>query len=267
MSDANLTPPPPPPVPDAPDVNAPVMSTPQTLANIFFEPGTTFEALRARPRFLAALLITLIAFMSFYLAYIQRIGYDKIVESEVAVAMKKNPDATEEQREQGLRIQKMPAVKQIRLWSPLLVLAVIFAAGAALYMLGANVMGGRLSYKQALSVWVYSALPPLVLMTVLNFVLLFLNPPEDETAIAQGVGRGLVRANPGVLVDSTAQPVLSTALGALDVFAFFGLFLAALGLRKVGRLKSGSAWAVVLTLWGIGVVLRLIAAFAFGSAS
>jgi Yip1 domain len=264
MSDANLTPPQPPPVSDA---NAPVMSTPETLANIYFEPGATFEALRSRPRFLAAGLIAILAFMAFYLAYIQRIGYDKIVESEVAVAMKKNPDATEQQREQGLRVQKMPAVKQIRLWSPMLVLVIIFAAGAALYMLGANVMGGRMSYKQALSVWVYSTMPPLVLVTVLNFLLLFLNPPDDEAAIAQGVGRGLVRANPGVFVDSTANPVLSTALGALDVFAFFGLFLAALGLRKVGRLKSGSAWTVALTLWGVGVLLRLIAAYAFGSAS
>jgi hypothetical protein len=266
MSDANLTPPPPPPVTDE-DPNAPVMSTPGTLANIFFEPGSTFSALRARPRFLAAGLITLLAFMAFYLAYIQRIGYDRIIESEVSIAMKKNPNATEEQREQGLRVQRMPAVKQIRLWSPLLVLVILFAAGAALYMLGTNVMGGRISYKQALSVWVYSSMPPLVLMTVLNFVLLFLNPPEDETAIAQGLGRGLVRANPGVFVDPAAHPVLSTALGALDVFAFFGLFLAALGLRKVGRLKSGSAWTVVLALWGIGVLLRLIAAFAFGSAS
>ncbi len=249
------------------EADGPVMSTPETLSGIFFEPGRTFEALRARPRFLVAGLVALLAFMAFYVAYIQRIGYERIIDSEISVAKKSNSSMTDEQAEAGARIQKGPIVKTIRTWSPIIVFAIFFAAGAGLYLLGTNLMGGRISYKQSLAVWVYSAMPPLLIMTILNFVLLFVSPPDEAADIAQGAGRGLVRASPGALVDGSAHPVLATALGSLDLIAIYGLFLAALGLRKVGKLSKGNAWTVVLTLWAIGVAARLASAIFFGRAS
>jgi hypothetical protein len=242
------------------------MSTPETLTGIFFEPGRTFEALRARPRFLVVALISLVAFMGTYIFYIERVGYENIIDAEISIARKTNSNATEEQLQQGATIQKGAIVKAIRMWSPILVFAIIFAAGAALYLLGANLMGGQMSYKRALAVWGYSSMPPLLITAVLTIVLLFVKPPESDTEIAQGLGRGLVHANPGALVDSTAHPVMAAALGSLDLISFFGLFLAAVGLRKVGRLSSGSAWTIVLVLWGIGVLVRLGLALAFGRA-
>jgi hypothetical protein len=249
------------------EADGPVMSTPETLSGIFFEPGRTFEALRARPRFLVAGLIALVAFMTFYVTYMQRIGYDQIVDSEIAVARKSNSSMTDEQAAAGAQIQKGAIVKQIRTWSPILGFAIVFAAGAGLYLLGTNLMGGRISYKQALAVWVYSSMPPLLVMTILNFVLLFVSPPDEAADIAQGAGRGLVRASPGALVDGSAHHVLATALGSLDLLALYGLFLAALGLRKVGKLSKGSAWTVVLILWGIGVAARIVTAVFFGRVS
>jgi hypothetical protein len=242
------------------------MSTPETLTGIFFEPGRTFEALRERPRFLVAALIGIVTFMAFYVVYIERVGYDNLIDAEVSVARKTRPNVTEEQLQQGAEIQKKPLVKMIRMWSPIIVFLVIYAAGAAIYLLGANLMGGSMSYKKALAVWAYSSLPPLLIVMVLNLVLLFVSPPDDDASIAQGLGRGLVRANPAAFVDATAHPVLAAALGSFDLIAFFGLFLAALGLRKVGRMSSGNAWAVVIVLWGLGVLARVVIALAFGRA-
>jgi Yip1 domain len=245
---------------------APVMSTPQTLSGIFFEPSATFDSLRVRPRFLVAGLVAILIFMASYLTYVQRIGYNEIIDAEISEARKANTDMTDEQAAQGAAIQKGPIVKTIRMASPLIGFAIVFAAGAGIYLLGVSLMGGTISYKQALSVWVYSSLPPLILMVVLNLLLMFLNPPEGASEIVQGAQRGLVHANAGALVDGSAHPVLATALGSLDILSFYGLFLAALGLRKLGRLKSGSAWTVVLLLWGVGVVVRLGLAVAFGRA-
>jgi hypothetical protein len=242
------------------------MSTPETLANIFFDPGTTFEALRARPRFLVAALMVIASFMAFYLVYMQRVGYDAIVDAEVAVMRKANPNVTEEQAAQGARIQKSTLIKTIRMFGPIIGIAVVLAAGGGLYLLGVVLMGGTMSYRQALAVWTYSSFPPPIIMAVLNFVLLFLSPPEDAAGIAQGAQRGLAHANLGAFVDGNAHPVLATGLGALDILSFYGIFLAALGLRKVSRLNSGSAWAVVLVLWGIGVLGRLGVAAATGRA-
>ena len=98
-------------------------------------------------------------------------------------------------------------------------------------------------------------MPPLVVSMILNIVLLFLKSP-DGFDIVRASRRGLVQANLGILADLKASPVLGTFLSSIDVFAFFGLFLAALGLRIVGKMSSGSAWGIVLTIWIIGVIVR-----------
>ncbi|MCA1593473.1 MAG: YIP1 family protein [Acidobacteria bacterium] len=242
------------------DSGAATMSTPETLSGIFFEPERTFEALRARPRFLVAALVCFVVFMAFYLFYLQRVGYENIVNAEIEVRSQKS-DVTEEQKQQGREIQMKPFVKAIRYASPPIGFVIVFAAGAAIYLLGVIMMGKSMSYKQALAVWVYSTLPPLVLAMIANIVLLLIRPPDpgDYDAVAGGL-RGLVHANPGAFMSSAASPVLVTVLSALDLFAFYGLYLAALGLRKVAGLSAGSAWAIALTIWALGVVVRIIVA-------
>lgn len=250
----------------AAESDAPTMSTPETLTNIFFEPGRTFEALRARPRFLVAMLVAIAAFMAFYVTYMQRVGYNEVIDSEIEVARKADPNVNEEALAANARIQKGAVVKQIRMWTPAIFIPIVFAAGAGLYLLGASLMGGSMSYKQALAVWVYSSLPQMILMTVLNFLLLFLKPPDGAEEIVHGMQRGLVRANAGALVDGNAQPLLATALNSLDLLVFYGLFLAAIGLQKVARLKPATAWTVVLALWGIKVVGTLVVSVFTGRA-
>jgi hypothetical protein len=231
------------------------MSTPQTLTGIFFEPGRTFDALRSRPRFLAAGLICMIAFMAFYLTYLQRVGYENQVNAEVEVAAQKN-DMPPEQKAAARDIQLKPFVKVIRYLSPPVGFVIIFAFGALIYFLGAMMMGKRISYKQALSVSAYASLPPLVLSMLLNIVILFIRPPTEDAELARGLG-GLVHANLGILSDPTANPVMTTALASIDLFALYGLFLAALGLRKIARMSAGAAWTVVLVIWLIGVLLKV----------
>ncbi|MFL6229687.1 MAG: YIP1 family protein [Pyrinomonadaceae bacterium] len=233
------------------------MSTPQTLSGIFFEPGRTFEALRSRPRFLAAAVLGLVLFMSFYLLYMTRVGYENVVNAGIEMQAQR-ADMSDEDKAKGRDIQLKPVVKAIRYGSPVLVFAIITAAGGAIYMLGVMAMGKKVSYKQALAVWSYSSFPPLLIAMLANIIILFLRPPDpsDYTAVARGLG-GLVHANPGAFMASTANPILVTALGAFDLFAFYGLFLAALGLRKVGRLSAGAAWGIVIALWLVGLIVRL----------
>ena len=231
------------------------MSTPETLTGIFFEPGRTFEALRARPRFLVAGLICMMAFMAFYLTYLQRVGYENQVNAEVEVAAQKN-DMTPEQKAAARDIQLKPLVKAIRYLSPPVGFVIIFAFGALIYFLGAMMMGKRISYKQALSVSAYASLPPLLLVMLLNIVLLFIRPPTEDAELARGLN-GLVHANLGMISDPVAHPAVTTALASVDLFALYGLVLAALGLRKVARLSAGAAWTVVLAIWLLGVLLKI----------
>jgi hypothetical protein len=242
--------------------DGPRMTTAQTLTGIFLEPGRTFESLRARPRFLAAALITAVLTCLFTTVFFQRAGYENVMRA----AIENSPRADQmspEQKDAALKIYMNPVVKAINYVSPLIAITIIYAAGAALYLLGVMLMGRSMSYAQALSVWTYSSFAPTLLTILVSLILIFLKS-QDELETMQP-GRSLARANLGILVDPKASPVLAAALGSFDIFIFFGLFLAALGLRKVARLSSGAAWAIVIGLWFIGLVLKVALAAATGT--
>jgi hypothetical protein len=256
MSDANSDfQAPPPPYTPAPVPAGPTMSTGETLTGIFFEPGRVFESLRERPRFLVATLISLIFILAFTLAFMQRVGYERIVREEVEHGLRADQQS-DEQKEAAIRIQTGPIVKVIRIVVTPIIVLIVFLIGAALYLLGSMLMGKPVSYKQGLAIWAYSSLPPTVLAMTLNVILLFLKSPDDYD-IVSAERRGLVKANLSFLADAKTAPMLYTLLGSLDVFALYGLFLAALGLRKVGKMSSGSAWGIVLAIYIFAVVLRL----------
>ena len=248
----NVAPPPPPPAPRRDD--GPQMSTPETLSGIFFEPGRTFEALRARPRFLVAAIIMVVILLAWNAAFFSKVDYAEMVRSTI----ENSPQAeqlTPEQREQQIAIQSSPIVKWIAIASPVLAIPVFLAIGGALYLLGSLAMGKGVSYKQAISVWTYSSLPPMLLVMLANIVMVLVRPPAIEDAAV--ASRGMVRVNPGVAIDKMAHPVLATALGSVDLFAIYGLVLAAIGLRKVARMSSGAAWTVALGLYLLGLLFKL----------
>jgi hypothetical protein len=266
MSDPNseFQAPPPPPLPAAETPSGPVMSTGQTLTGIFFEPGRVFESLRDRPRFLAAGIVIIVAVLAFNILFFQRVGFERLV-TEAIESSPRAEQMTPEQKEQAIRIQTSPVVKAIYYVLPILIIAIILAAGGGLYLLGSTLMGKKVSYKQAVAVWAYSSMPPLVIAMALNIVLLFIKSPDDYD-IVHAQRRGLVQVNLGLLVNPKTSPALATLLSSFDLFAFYGLFLAALGLKKVGKMSSSTAWTIVLTIWVIGTIVRVAFAAIFGSA-
>ena len=256
-----MTPPPSyaPPTTSGPD--APEMSTPETLANIFFEPGRTFEALRARPRFLVATLLTATMFLLFTFLLFQKINYNDMVRAAIE-SSPQTAQLTDEQKEQAIAMQTKPVFKALAYVGPLVGIFLVLAVGAGIYLLGTMAMGKQMTYKQALAVWAYSSFPTTVLLMLANIILLFVNPPDiSEAATAT---RGLVHANLSVLVNRTERPVLATLLGTFDLFKIYGLFLAAIGLRKVARLSAGAAWTVVIIISLIGVLVAIVFATVSG---
>ncbi|HEX8459640.1 MAG TPA: YIP1 family protein [Pyrinomonadaceae bacterium] len=238
------------------------MSTPQTLSNIFFEPGRTFDALRERPRFLVATLITVLMVVAFTFIMYQRVSYEAMVREAIDTNAR-TADMPPEQKEQIIEMQTKPLFKAIGFVAPLIFIFVFLAAGAGIYLLGAMLMGKGMNYWQALSVWAYSSFPPTVLLMLANIVMLLVAPPDPAEA-AKNRG-GLIHANLSLLVSGTEHPVLATLLGSFDVFIFFGLFLAATGLHKVARLSKGVAWGIVIAIWVLGVILKLAFATFSGS--
>jgi len=59
------------------------MSTAETLGNIFFDPGATFESLRKKPRFLVVALITVAMFVGFTALLFQKVNFEEFMRQQI----------------------------------------------------------------------------------------------------------------------------------------------------------------------------------------
>lgn len=257
-----------PPIPEqiqADEKEEPEMSELATLGNIFIEPGRTFEDLRKKPRFIIAFVILALLTTAFVVAFQTKVGEDQMrrfirTQQEQSAQMQA---ASEEQKQQAVEVGM--TVQKVVMYAFPVFMAVGFLIGGLLYWLGMKAMGGTAKFTHGLSVFVYSSLPPSVVSSVANFIILFMKPAEEiDIATSQ---RGLVNANPTLFFGGKETPVLTTIISSLDVFVIWGLILAAIGLRKVSGISKGSAWAIALILFLIGLTFRVISAFINGMPS
>jgi hypothetical protein len=243
----------------------PQMSELGTVTSIFFEPGRVFEDLRRKPRFIVgsiivALFVSAYAFGLYYKvgeAGMRRFMVEQVDRSPQASSMSK------EQKDAAVDLQ-MTIQNGVRYAIPVFVI-ISLLIGGLLYFLGTKAFGGDGGFLHSLSVWVYSSIPPTVLGTILSFVVMGLKS-ADEIDIGSSQ-RGLVNANPSLLMDGKANPVIATLLATLDLFMIWGWILAAIGLRITNRLTSGSAWAIVIILAVIGVLFRVVQSIFSGNPS
>lgn len=254
---------PPPPIDNTPVQEAPQMSEAATLGNIFVSPGAVFDDLRRKPRFILAILAIVIAATAYQFLFVQKMGEERM-KSFALEQMDKNPQVqsmSPEQKETALASgTKITSV--VRYLIPVFVL-IFFAVGGLLYWLAGKAMGGSGNYWHALAVWVYSSLPPALVATFANLLILFLKSPDDiDIATSQ---RGLVHANPSFFIDGKAYPVLATLLGTIDFFQIWGWILAAIGLQRVLKLSKVSAWSVVLIFALVTLAFRVIVALFSGN--
>lgn len=231
------------------------MSEVGTLGSIFFEPGATFEDLRRKPRFLLASLIIILLFTAFSVLFIQKIGYEEIIKDRLSKSSRYQ-NASGEQKDVMLKQQTNPIVKGISYAAPPIVLLITFLIGGLIYWLGANAMGGNATFLRGVSVWVYSSFPPTVVSMLANILILFLKSADDMDIAASQ--QGLVRANLSFLVDNK---VLGAILGTFDLFFIWGWILAAIGLRIIGKISTGAAWAIVLFVALLNIAARVVGAY------
>ena len=247
------------------------MSVLQTLLSIFIAPARAFASFRdagaftpAAVRFLVAAPIIIAAVVAYNVIYPARIGSGNIARA----AMEASPrmaNLPPEMKERTLQIAQNPTfhvITAVMTFGRLvLILLASLPLGALIYWLGALAFKAPLKYMQALLVWTYATLPPTVLWFIANVVTLFVSPPTTNVGIATG-GAGVFPSSVGSLltiftVTTLPLPVYVVALSAFDLFEFYGLTLAIVGLRKAGRLPWLGALTTVALVWIVGIVWRV----------
>lgn len=233
------------------------MSEVGTLGSIFFEPGRTFDDLRRKPRFILAALIPVILLTLFMGAFTARIGYERLVRERLEASSWYQGQPAEVQK-QMLEQQSSPITQYVSMAVAPIAVLISFFIGGLLYWGGVNAMGGSMSYLRGVAVWVYSGFPPFVVSMLANLLILFLKSPDDIDTVASQ--QGLIHANPSLFIDTKAMPVLGAVLGTFDLFYIWGWVLAAIGLRIVGKISTGAAWAIVLIVALLNVASRVVGA-------
>jgi hypothetical protein len=254
---------PPPPPEQIPPADQPQMSEAATLLNVFIEPSNTFEDLKRKPRFIIASLIIAALITAFGFGLYYKVGDDGM-RRFIDEQFDKNPQTqslSKDDRASAMQLQ-LTMMTVARFAMPILVL-ISLAIGGLLYWAAAKAFGGEGGFLHGLSVWVYSSLPPVVVTMLASFVVLALKSVDDiDIAASQ---RGVLQANPSLLIDGKSMPVVATLLATLDVFQIWGWILAAIGLRITNKLSSGSAWAIVIIFALIGVAMRVVGSIFSGN--
>jgi len=249
----------------------PSMSTGRTLLNIFIAPARALASFRdvtgfapAVIRWLPAAAVIVLAPVAYNVIYQARLGSENIARASME-AMPRMANLPSEQKERALQTSQAPAFRAITmafsLGSMMALLLASMPLGALIYWLGAMLFKGALQYMQALLVWTYATLPVTLLWFCANMLTLFVWPPTSPVAIVNG-SSGVFKSNLGALftVEALPIPAYVAALTAFDLFVFYGLGLAIIGLRKVARIPWIGAFVIGTFVWLIGVGWRTAAA-------
>lgn len=253
------------PAPNAP----PPISTADSLTKIFYEPEPVFKNLKHHPRWLAALLVLALVGAIYQFAVVQRLGPERIADDMATRIidggfLQGAPISPDDFRQMQIA-QAIKTATVDKIFQPVGAVmggALFMLIVASLYLLGVLAFGGRMNFWQAVSVAVYSALPPAIILTLLNLILLYTQSVDDIIPL-KAQSQNLARADLGLLFSPVSNPGLYTFASFVGLFSLYRLWLAATGLRNAAdKIKSGSAWAIVFILWLFGaVVMSLIALF------
>lgn len=229
-----------------------------TMAAVFFDPARAFDDLERKPRFVAGLILIAICVTVMNYVIVSKVGFERVLRDQLDKSAA-TQQMSSEQKERIVEQQTGPVMTAVRNISAPILIVVLTLAGGLYYFIGCNAMGGSSSFVKGVSVWVYSSIPPTVVLCIGNMIVAFFKSADDiDISALQG---GLLKANLTLLV--SADGGLGALLGALDLFAVWGWILAAIGLKRTGKVSTGAAWGIVGFLALFGVAAKVLAAALF----
>jgi len=246
------------------------MSTPSTLANIFFSPIDVFRNLRRHPRWLVAALIMSILSATYTNLFVMRLGADRIanfaIDKTLEMSMiRDNEDAKkkiEEGRAQAIADANDPIVRTGQSVAGFAWSVIGYAFLALIFFLFTMAMGGKINWWQAFAAAVYASFPVAVIKFVLNTLILFLKDPTDIHPILGQ--QSLIQDNLNFLVLPSEHPVLFTLLGSISVLLFYWVWMMATGLKNTGEKVTGTiGWSAALSVYFLLVFFGLAMAALF----
>jgi Yip1 domain len=231
--------------------STPALSEGQRLMYTFIAPSKTMADLRRNASWWIPWLLISVASLAFVFALDKKIGWGQVIETQI----QSNPKAAErlerlapEQRAKIAKQQEAGA-RYVSYAAPvtnLLLLSVVSGVLVGLFNFG---FGARFTFRQMMSISAYSFLP-IILSTLLSILVVWFVDPESfdvKFPIASSIGYFI----------PASMPFWKALLGAVDVFTLWTMFLLAVGVSQMSKVKKGTAFAAI---FGVFLLLKLAGA-------
>ncbi len=229
--------------PAAPEISAPALNEGQRLLYTFIEPSKTMADLRRNTSWWVPWLLMAVFSLGFAYTLDKKIGWGQVVESQIQA----NPKTAEkiekmpaDQREKMMNLQ-VSISRSVGYASPVMSLIFIAIVAAVLLGLFNFGFGAKLTFRQTMGITAYGMLPGM-LNTILITVLMFFVEPENFDI------KNPVATNIGYFVPSS-MTFLKSLLGAFDIFVLWQIFLFAIGISLLSKVKKGTAFAAIFTFY------------------
>ncbi|MGA7292163.1 MAG: YIP1 family protein [Terriglobales bacterium] len=239
--------------PPQPSQESAPLSEGQRLLYTFFAPSRTFTDLKRNASWWAPYLIIAIVSVLFVSVVSQKVGFRKVVDNLIQLQPKQADriDSLPAARRETVIQQQVAFTKILSYAIPVIALIIYAILAGVLFGTLKFAANADLKYKHLFAVVVYSRLPEL-LMSLLAILSLLAGVSVDAFNIQNPAA-----TNPGYFLDPSASPVLRALLTPFDVFTIWSMVLIAIGITCIGKVKRGTAYAVVFGWFAIMVLARV----------
>ena len=229
--------------PALPEESEAALTESQRLLYTFTAPAKTMADLRRNASWWVPWLLVSLVSVGFAYTLDKKIGWGQVIETQIQA----NPKAAAqieqqppEQREKALKTQAAVA-SVIGYAAPLMtLLALVMMAGVLLGIFNFG-FGAKLRFGEMMGVAAYSLLPSILNTLLIITVMLLVAPDAFDV-------KNPIATSMGYFVPNT-MPFLKTLLGAFDVFTVWQVFLLAVGVSQLSKVKRGTAFGTIFLLF------------------
>jgi Yip1 domain len=227
------------------------------LIGVFFTPKETLASIAERPSWVMPVVVMTVLGIGVGFALNQRVNWRDVASKRIEESSRASQLSPKQKEQQLAMSEKIsPAIAYcIGAFVPIL-LAVIVGG----VMLGAfNLLGGaNANFKVSMGIVAHAYFVSII-SSLLFVLILYLRPPgtvDLENPVAANVA--------AFLPDGTAKWLVTLGT-AIDLFSFWIMILIAIGFAAFNpkKLKFGSAFGIVLSVWAVYEIIRVGFAFIF----
>jgi hypothetical protein len=229
----------------------------QRIAGVLFSPADTFTDIVRKPDVLAPMAILLLIGYALTFVIMPLMDWDSIVATQTEQMRKQNPNLTDADVE---RVSKFTRTigSFMGYIGPILGVIGWVVIGGAIFLVF-RMFGGDGTFKQGLSITVYSWVP-LTIFSIVMGIVVFSQHAFDPTKAAT-----IVKSNPAFLVDMKDHPVLYSLLSQFDIFTLATIALLVIGFSIMSRFSRVKSAVIIVSMW-LAVILVKVGFAALGAA-